>query len=267
MTEIVEVSRAGGVATWTLNLPEKRNPISGAAMLERLLTLLEEAHQDPSLRAVVLTGAGSAFSSGGDVTEMTARTGMFAAPPMELRRHYEEGIQALVVALFHSEVPIVAAVNGPAVGAGLDLALLCDIRVASTRAVFAESFVRIGLVPGDGGAWLLPRAVGASRAAHMALTGDRIDARTALDWGIVTRVEEPEDLMSSALEVAERLAANPRTAVRLTKRLLRRGQTHSLADSLDLAASLQALAHQDDEHVAAVAALADRIGSGARRDA
>jgi enoyl-CoA hydratase/carnithine racemase len=125
---------------------------------------------------------------------------------------------------------------------------MCDIRIASERASFAESFVQIGLIPGDGGAWFLPRAVGYERAAEMTFTGDRIDAATALDWGMVSRVVPHEDLLGEARALAERITKNPPHALRMAKRLLQESRNGSLESTLGLAAAMQPLAHSDTEH-------------------
>ncbi|WP_326794466.1 crotonase/enoyl-CoA hydratase family protein [Streptomyces sp. NBC_01808] len=256
MADPVLVERSGHVVTWTLNLPERRNPVSGAVVVDALVRLADAADADGSVRAVVLTGAGSAFSTGGDIAAMAAGDDGFGGPPHRQLDGYRRGIQRLTRALYGCEVPLIAAVNGPAVGAGCDLALLCDLRLAATDAFFAASFVRLGLVPGDGGAWLLPRAVGAARAAEMLLTGDRVDAATALDWGLVSRVLPPGELLAAAQELAARVAARPPHAVRMAKRLLREAQRQDLDSVLELSAALQAVAHHTDDHRAAVAAFA-----------
>src|SRR5262245_37789027 len=162
---------------------------------------------------------------------------------MDIRHEYRRGIQRLTLALFNLEVPVIAAVNGHAIGAGLDLACMCDIRIASEKAKFAESFVKLGIIPGDGGAWLLQRVIGYQRAAELSFTGDTIDAQAALAIGLVTRVVAPDALMSSARELAARIAANSGPALRMTKRLLRQAQTARLEETLQLSAALQALAH------------------------
>ena len=125
---------------------------------------------------------------------------------MDIRHDYRRGIQRLTLALFNLEVPVIAAVNGHAIGAGLDLACMCDIRIASEKAKFAESFIKLGIIPGDGGAWLLPRIVGMSRAAELAFTGDMIDAQQALAWNLVSRVVPHDELMPAARELAGRIA-------------------------------------------------------------
>ena len=158
------------------------------------------------------------------------------------------GPGTLYGALSRLEVPLIAAVNGPAIGAGCDLAMMCDIRIASERASFAESFVQIGLIPGDGGTWFLPRAIGPERAAEMTFTGDRIDAATALQWGMVSRVVPHDDLLSEANALADRITKNPTHALRMAKRLLQESRTGSLESTLGMAAAMQPLAHHDDEH-------------------
>lgn len=257
-SDAVLSQRDGHVVTWTINLPDQRNPISDGAVIDALVTLAAEANDDIDTRVVILTGAGSAFSAGGNVKDMADRAGMFGGAPHRLREGYRKGIQRIPKAIYHCEVPIIAAVNGPAVGAGCDLAMMCDMRVASTTAFFAESFVKLGIIPGDGGAWLLPRAIGAARAAEMAFTGDRVDAATALDWGMVSRVVEPEKLLDTARQLADRVAVNPPTSLRLTKKLLREGQRVDLDTLLELSAALQAISHHTTDHTEALSAFLER---------
>lgn len=256
--DVVLSSREGHITTWTINLPEARNPISGGDVVERLVQLVDEANADYETRVVILTGAGSAFSAGGNVKDMADRTGMFGGAPHQLREGYRRGIQRLPKAIYHCEVPIIAAVNGPAVGAGCDLAMMCDMRIASNTAFFAESFVKLGIIPGDGGAWLLPRAIGAARAAEMAFTGDRVDAATALEWGMISRVVEPDQLLAAAGELAARVASNPPHALRMTKKLMREGQRQDLDSILELSAAFQALSHHTADHGEALSAFLER---------
>ncbi|MER7416072.1 crotonase/enoyl-CoA hydratase family protein [Micromonospora peucetia] len=258
MDDPVLVERDGHVETWTVNLPEARNPISGDDVIDALVARVDAVNADRSVRAVILTGAGSAFSAGGNVKDMADRVGLFGGAPHELRDGYRRGIQRIPRAMYACDVPLIAAVNGAAVGAGCDLALMCDLRIASERAFFAESFVKLGIIPGDGGAWLLPRAVGAARAAEMALTGDRVDAATALEWGLVSRVVPHGELLAEARRLADRVAANPPHAVRMAKKLLREAQHQSLDSILELSAAMQALAHQTRDHDEAVRAFLDR---------
>lgn len=252
------VTRDGGVVTWTLDAPETRNAISSPEMIDAIVAAVDAVNRDDSVSVVILTGAGPAFSSGGNVKDMRDRTGMFAGSPTELREGYRRGIQRIPRALRACEVPVIAAVNGPAIGAGCDLTTMCDLRIASTKAVFAESFVKLGIIPGDGGAWFLPRTIGWARAAEMAYTGDPVDAATALEWGLVSRVVEPEELMDAARALAARIAANPPHAVRMAKTLLRESERASLDALLEQSAALQALAHHTDDHAEAVAAMLER---------
>jgi enoyl-CoA hydratase/carnithine racemase len=154
---------------------------------------------------------------------------------------------------------VIAAVNGPAIGAGLDLACMCDIRIASENAVFAESFVKIGIIPGDGGAWLLQRVVGVSKAAEMTFTGDPINAQEALACGLVSKVVAADRLMDEALALARRIAANPGHQLRMAKRLIREAQTNRLDTILEMSAAFQALAHSTEEHRVLIAEAVARI--------
>jgi enoyl-CoA hydratase/carnithine racemase len=189
---------------------------------------------------------------------MRDREGMFGGSPAEIRDGYRNGIQRIPLALWNVEVPAIAAVNGPAIGAGCDLACMCDLRIAAENARFAESFVKVGIIPGDGGAWLLPRTVGLARACEMAFTGEAIDARTALDWGLVSRVVPADQLLDAARELASRIAVNPPQVLRMTKKLIREGMQQSLPSLLELSAAMQALAHHTEDHQEAVGAMLDK---------
>ncbi len=254
MNDPVIYERDGSIVTLTLNLPDQRNPISDPEMVEAMLDALARLEGDGAARAAILTGKGRAFSSGGNVKKMGDAGGVNDPLPYRTRRNYRRGIQRLPIAFSQLEVPVIAAVNGPAIGAGCDLACMCDLRIGAESARFAESFVKLGIIAGDGGAWLLPRVVGFSKAAEMVLTGDMIDAAEALRIGLVSRVVPDEDLLAAARELAERIAANPPHAVRMSKRLLWESQTIGLGPSLEIAASMQALAHATADHREAVAA-------------
>lgn len=256
--DVLLIERDGDVVTWTVNRPETRNAISEDDAIDGFVAAVDAANADQSIRAIILTGAGTAFSAGGNVKDMAASAGLFGGASHQQRVGYREGIQRIPRAMYSLEVPLIAAVNGPAVGAGCDLALMCDVRIASTSAFFAESFVKLGLIPGDGGAWLLPRIVGAARAAEMTLTGDRVDAATALDWGIVSRVVAPDDLLPTARQIADRIAANPPITVRMTKKLLRESSQQTLDQLLELSAAMQAIAHHTEDHREAVAAFLEK---------
>lgn len=247
-----------GIITLTLNDPETRNAISDQPMIEALLAALERAEQDPDARVVVITAVGTVFSSGGNIKKMGESGGLNDELPARTRRNYREGIQRLPLAFEALEIPVIAAVNGPAIGAGCDLTLMCDLRVAAQSASFAESFVKLGIVPGDGGAWLLPRVVGFSKACEMALTGDPIDAEEALRIGLVSHVVADDMLIDAAKALAQRIAANPTHAVRMTKRLLREAGSQRLDQILETSAAFQALAHATHDHKEAVTAMIER---------
>ncbi|MFC9897749.1 crotonase/enoyl-CoA hydratase family protein [Nocardia sp. NPDC127579] len=255
MREPVLIDRTGDIVVWTLNRPESRNPVSDDDVVDALEDAVRAVNLDQTVRVAILTGAGTSFSAGGNIKHMRDRVGMFGGTPAELRQGYRHGIQRIPKALYHCEIPTIAAVNGPAIGAGFDLALMCDMRIASDTAIFAESFVKVGLIPGDGGAWLLPRAIGTARATQMAFTGEHIQAGTALAWGLVSAVVPPDRLLSAADELATRVAANPPAILRMTKKLLREGQHQSLDSHLELSAAMQSLAHHTVEHHDAVTAM------------
>lgn len=248
----------GHVVTLTLNRHETRNAISEDEMVNALVAACDKINADQNIRVAILTGTGSAFSSGGNVKDMKDKAGMFGGTATEIRDGYRNGIQRIPLAVNALEVPIIAAVNGPAIGAGCDLTMMCDMRIASEKAIFAESFVKVGLIPGDGGAWFLPRVIGVSRANEMAFTGEPVNAEKALAWGMVSEVVAPEDLMTAARALADRVAANPPSALRMTKRLIKEGQNAELAPLLEMSASFQALAHQTKDHAEAVDAILEK---------
>ncbi len=258
MNPFLIVEREDSILTVRMDSPETRNALSEPAQMQEFVDLCAAVKADRSVKVVVLTGNGPAFCAGGNVKDMRERGGIFAGSPYELRESYRNGIQRIPLALYDLDVPVVAAINGPAIGAGLDLACMCDVRMSADTAKFAESFVKLGIVPGDGGAWLLPRIVGMPKASLMALTGDTIDAAKALEWGLVTEVVPAAELLSAALDVARRMAANPSHGLRLTKRLLREGQHMRLDSLLELSAAFQSLAHHTEDHQEAVNAFVEK---------
>src|ERR1700743_3078899 len=210
MSKFLSIEHESDVVTVRMNRPETRNALTDPGQMEEFADLCSDLRRDASVKVMILTGVGKAFCAGGNIKDMRDRAGIFAGSPYALRNNYRDGIQRIPLALYELEIPIIAAVNGPAIGAGLDLACMCDIRLAAKSATFAESFVRLGIVPGDGGAWLLPRAIGLPRASLMAYTGDTIDAAQALDWGFVVQVTSDAELLEAAQSWARKIAANPR---------------------------------------------------------
>ena len=253
----LNIARDGAIWTLTMNQPETRNALTGNTAVEEFVQVCDEIRRDASVKAVILTGAGPIFSSGGNVKDMQ-RFFDDALTPDAIREEYRQGIQRIPRALNQLDVPVICAINGPAIGAGLDLTCMCDIRIAAENATFAESFVRVGIVPGDGGAWLLPRAVGRAKAAEMAFTGEAIDAQQALACGLVSRVVPADQLLATARALAEKIAANPGAVMRMTKRLLREGEHSTLESLLELSAGYQALAHKTADHREAVMAFVEK---------
>jgi len=248
----------GHVVTITLNQPDTRNAISELAMVDAVVDAIDRLQADTQARVGILTGAGTAFSSGGNVKKLRAELTDSDLNPCQIEDFYRLGIQRIPLAIHKLDVPLIAAVNGPAIGAGCDLTTMCDIRIAGERAKFAESFVRLGIIPGDGGAYFLPRVVGMSKAAEMTFTGEALNAEEALACGLVSRVVADDELMSAARDLADRIAANPPRSVRMAKRLLRDGQKLPLASFLEMSASYQALAHRTDDHREAMAAVFEK---------
>ncbi|HWA21377.1 MAG TPA: enoyl-CoA hydratase-related protein [Caulobacterales bacterium] len=258
MTGTITLSIEGPVATITIDRAETRNPLGLAgdgALVEGFCT---QINADLSIRCAIITGAGQAFSAGGDVKAMRDRTGGFAGSPAEIGAYYEREIHRLLKSLHGLETPLIAAVHGPAIGLGCDVACLADIRLASTQARFGATFLKLGLIPGDGGAWILPRAIGRARAAELFFTGDVIDAQTALDWGLVSRVIEPAALMDEARALARKIAEQPPLALRETKKLLGAAQTASYEEILTASAITQGRMHHTADHAEGVAALLEK---------
>ncbi len=246
------------IATITLNRPEIRNAMTGEAMIDELAAACDVVNNDRSVNVLILTGADPAFSAGGNVKDMATKSGMFDGNPTQLMVNYKKYVQRIPTIFKNVEVPLIAAVNGPAIGAGFDMTLMCDIRVASEKAKFGETFLNVGLIPGDGGAWFLPRAVGIAKACELTFTGDVIDAQEALDINLVSYVVKHEELMDKAMALAEKIAAKPPEALRMAKRLLYMGQRLSLQDLLDQSASLQSLCHKTEDHIEALNAMFEK---------
>lgn len=258
MAGLVTFERRGRVGLIRLNDPETRNALS-TDLIHELIAVVMQADADKDLSCLVLTGAGKAFCAGGNVKDMVSGDDpMFGGSPHEMSEGYRDTIQMMTRTFLRIDVPVIAAVNGPAIGAGNDLACLCDIRVASTVAKFAESFLRVGLVPGDGGAWLLPRIVGLPRALEMALTCRVLDAQEARDWGLATHVVEPDVLEQTAFGLAETIAAFPPISVRLNKRLILKSMDIGIDACLELSAAYQAIVQNTADQKEAVAAVVER---------
>ncbi|MGY0217538.1 enoyl-CoA hydratase-related protein [Endozoicomonadaceae bacterium StTr2] len=240
------------VAVLTMNRHDLRNALTGSQLTEDIVTTAKWVNTASDVSVLVITGAGSAFSAGGNIHDMAGRKGDFAGDAAECAERYRRGIQRIPLALQEVEVPIIAAVNGAAIGAGFDLANMADIRIASNRARFGETFLNLGIIPGDGGAWLMQRLIGYQRAFELTMTGRIVDAEEALKLGVVMEVIEPGQLMPRVLELAEQMAKQPPKAVRMTKRLMKSAQKMELKEFLDLCACFQGMCHNEPEHLDAV---------------
>lgn len=249
--------KRGQVALITLDRPDARNAYS-EAMVDSLVGAVDAAADDDGVRCAVLTGAGKAFCAGGDLKKMQQDSGMFSGGPAELRGRYLTGIHRIPRRIARFEKPLIAAVNGPAMGAGLDLACMCDIRVASEKAKFGSAFINVGLVPGDGGAYFLTRAVGFSRALEMMLTGRAVDAQEALGMALVHELTAPDALIDTAMARAQALCNKAPIALRLAKRATHLAIHSELQAALDLAATYQGIAQNTEDHGEALAALLEK---------
>ena len=259
MTSVKTRSEAG-IGFITLARPEIRNALTGEEMLEELIDAIQDAEDDPDVAVVVFNAEGPAFSAGGNVKDMAAKEGLFAGGPAELTERYRATIQQLTRYLATTDLVTIAAVNGPAIGAGFDLVLGCDLRIGGPDASFAHTFIEMGIIPGDGGAWLLPRVVGWQRATELALTARRVDADEAVTLGILLEVVPATKLDERVTTLARLIAGKPRPAVVLAKRLLRQARTTDLDAFLELSAAYQAIAHATPEHTRAVGEYLERLG-------
>ena len=258
MTDKLLYDQQDHVVTLTFNMPETRNALTDRDLCSAIVAAMHRINSDQSVRCAIVTGAGKAFSSGGNLKHMRDKESIFGGDAVDAKDGYRSGIQQVAKAMWECEVPLIAAVNGPSYGAGCDTTCLCDIRIASTAATFAENFVRVGLISGDGGAWLLPRQIGLSRAAEMTFTAEPVHAETALAWGLVSAVVEPDQLLPEAHKLAARIAKNPPRQLRMAKRLLREGLNTRLDTVLELAAAYQGACHQTEDHMEAVNSLLEK---------
>jgi enoyl-CoA hydratase/carnithine racemase len=220
------------VGTITLNRPERKNAFT-LDMVDAWAAALRSAAADEAVRCVLVTGAGGAFCSGVDLSDF----GRGEATPIARKRLLTERIHQVALALEELDKPVIAVMRGPAVGAGMDMALLCDMRIGSPSVRMSEGYIRVGLVPGDGGAWLMPRIVGTAKALELLLTGDFVDAGTALSLGLLNHVYSEEELSDQALAFARRLCDLPPVQARMIKRLVRQAERIDLRTHYDLVSS------------------------------
>src|SRR4051794_13084335 len=233
-----------GVALVILNRPDHGNGVV-PELVRDLVAALDRLEPDRSVRAVILTGAGRQFSAGADLVAM--KRYLEHEVPATEEPYNPRGLFPLTQRTPASRLPFVAAINGGAPAGGLDLALACDLRVASSRAKLGETYINLGLAPGNGGTYFLPRLVGSGMAAELALTGDVVDAARALEIGLVNRVVEPDELIDASVELAARIASKPWRAVEATKQALRASWQLDLASSMSASFWAVAALHYTDD--------------------
>lgn len=242
------------IATLTLNRPDRLNAL-GDTLRDDLYDAVTKAAADPDVRVVVITGAGRGFCSGGDVKSMSEREQAGSPPPAEPAMPIRDRV---ILAMRDCPKPVIAAVNGAAAGAGMNLALACDIRIASTAAKFSQAFVKRGLTPDWGGSWFLPRIVGAAKASELIFTGDTIDAAEAMGLGIVNAVVAPEALMGKTYELARKIADGPPVAIQLAKRAIHHNQDVDLRAGLEFETFTQGICRQTEDSKEGVKAFLEK---------
>jgi len=241
--EHVLYSHQDMIAVITLNRPGAKNAFS-PEMISLWDACLKEAKQDDSVQVIIVTGNGDTFCSGGDIRDMA--DGRLRSWGM--KNFLWEGVHRIVLTMEDFDKPVIAAINGAAMGAGMDMALMCDLRVCSDKARLAESYITMGLAPGDGGAYFLPRLVGISKALELLLTGDVLSASEALDLGIVNKVVPHDTLMEETMKLAGKIANKPPLAVRMMKRAVYQAQTSTLRAHLDYISSQLSLLSETEDH-------------------
>lgn len=247
-----------GYAILCFERDDVRNALTGTALLDDLCATLEWANAESRISCLIITGQGKGFSSGGNVKEMRDKTGMFGGSPAEIAQNYRRGIQRMSKLMHSAEVVTIAAVNGAAVGAGFDLCSMCDLRIGCEHTRFGETFINLGIIPGDGGAWFLQRLVGYQRAVELSLSGRIIDAEEAKQLGLLLELVNSEDLLATAEHYARGYASKPPQALRATKRLLKLAQRQELEDFLDTCADVQSHCHHTEDHRRALEAFLNK---------
>jgi 2-(1,2-epoxy-1,2-dihydrophenyl)acetyl-CoA isomerase len=254
MTDQLKFEIADRIATITLNRPDRMNAFT-TEMLGAWADALIECQRNDDVHVVILTGAGKGFCSGGDIGNMGDRG---AQTPLSRKNELAKMIHRVPLAMADLDKPVIAALNGAAAGAGLDMALLCDLRYAAESARLGETYVRVGLVPGAGGTWTLPRRVGTAKALEMFWTGDLLDAREAERIGLVNKVLPDDELMPYVRSVAAKIAGGPQLSIRYMKRAVYQGQAIDFRTSLDLISSHYAVITSTDDHREAVKAFTEK---------
>ena len=242
----LSITRKVAVLTFCRN--DIRNALTGSYLIDDILNTINFINKSNNISVLIITGAGKAFSSGGNVKEMFKKNTSFSGSVEEVEKKYRYGIQQIPLSMEKIEIPTIAAINGPAVGAGFDLACMCDFRIMSRTAFLSESFIDLGIIPGDGGAYFLQRLIGYQKAAELTLTGRKISADEALKLGIILKTVEADKLIIEAKNFAYEIARKPKNTIRYTKRLLKMGSKLPLKEFLDFCALFQGISHNHEEH-------------------
>jgi len=229
-------------------------------MISSLTNVLTYADFDSTIRVIVLTGAGKNFCSGGDIKAMEEKTGMFAGESNELRMRYMHGIQSIPKKIEEVSKPIIALVNGAAIGAGCDLSMMCDLRVGTSTSKFGETFCKMGLVPGDGGTFFLTRVVGYKLAMEMFLTAKIYGGEEAIKNGLLNFLFEDSNVVEETVKLADQIASNAPIAISMTKKAMKISCLHDLQSSLDMLASFQGITQRTNDHFEALKAFKEKRG-------
>ncbi|MHA1113929.1 MAG: enoyl-CoA hydratase-related protein [Alphaproteobacteria bacterium] len=254
----IKLAIEDGIAHLILARPDNFNAFSGMDMLDEICDAIESVNGNDAARVLLLSAEGKHFSAGGDLNEMREKYGQFSGSTVELQDRYSLEVQRLPRLFHRLRIPSIAAVQGAAMGTGCNMTYYCDFTIASTKARFCESFINLGILPGAGGAWFLPRRIGPQRAAEMILTGRMVDGAEAKEIGLALDCVAPDELMPRAMELARRIASRPPATVRRAKTLIRQSLESSLDGLLDLTAAQQAILHGTEDHLTAVQAFLDK---------
>lgn len=245
-------------ATLCFERDDVRNALTGTTLIDDLCATIEWANANKEISCLIITGAGSAFSAGGNIKDMRDKVGMFGGSATEISASYKDGIQRISHAMHNAEIITIAAVNGAAVGAGFDLCCMADIRIGCEQTRFGETFINLGIIPGDGGAWFLQRLVGYQRAAELTFSGRIIDSAEALKLGLLLECVPKETLLTTAERYASEYASKPPQALRATKHLMKLAQRQELGDFLDVCADVQGQCHHTEDHQRALNAFLNK---------
>lgn len=255
--ETIALNVAGGIATLTLSRPDRLNAFTNAMHEEvrEALALVRSGREQGSVRVLVLTGAGRGFCAGQDLSDRAVAPGGEAP---DLGESIERNYKPLVLAIRGLDMPVIAAVNGVAAGAGANIALACDMVFAARSASFIQSFAKLGLIPDTGGTWILPRLLGPARALGLAMTGEKLSAEQAADWGLIWKCVDDEQLMPTVQAIAAQLAAGPTFGYAQTKRAIWGSSTRELTDQLDLERDMMRQCGRSEDYREGVAAFLEK---------